>query len=192
MPRLLYFITHPNVEINKQIPITDWPLSGTGRIRMLACLKQPWISDITAIYSSTEQKAVDGATIIAKHLSLTFTQITELGEIDRSTTGFLPLQEFEQTADIFFSHPETSTRGWERAIDAQLRITKAITQLFNNDKTNGSIAIVSHGAVGALLYCELTKNKISRQWDQPANEGGNYFCFTLHPREVLHHWRSID
>ena len=34
MSRLFYFITHPNVAIRRDVPVTRWPLSDIGRSRM--------------------------------------------------------------------------------------------------------------------------------------------------------------
>lgn len=159
---------------------------------MRAGLRQPWISEVTAIYSSTEQKAIDGAAILAGHLSLGFEQIAELGENDRSATGFLPPEEFDRVADQFFAAPEVSVRGWERAVDAQSRIVRAVQGVGEAATSGGAIAIVSHGAVGTLLYCHLAGKPIDRCWDQPANGGGNYYSFTLSPRRVDSWWRPID
>jgi broad specificity phosphatase PhoE len=159
---------------------------------MRAGLRQPWISEVTAIYSSTEQKAIDGAAILAGHLSIGFQEVHDLGENDRSATGFLRREEFERVADQFFASPGLSVRGWERAIDAQLRIVRAVEHIAALDKTEGAIAIVSHGAVGTLLYCHLAREPIDRRWDQPPNGGGNFYSFTLSPRQVHSWWRPID
>jgi broad specificity phosphatase PhoE len=155
-------------------------------------LRQPWVRDISAIYCSTEQKAIDGATILAEHLSLPFHEVEALGENDRSATGFLPPDEFERVADQFFAAPDASVRGWERAVDAQARIVRAVEQIALEDKTGGTIAIVSHGAVGTLLYCHLAGEPIARRWDQPPNGGGNYYRFTLSPRAAHFWWRAFD
>jgi broad specificity phosphatase PhoE len=183
-----YFITHPNVVISRDVPVPRWPLSDVGKKRMRAGLSQPWIQEVTAIYCSTEQKAIDGARIMAEHLPLGFAEIEQLGENDRSATGFLPPDEFERVADEFFARPHESVRGWERAIDAQARVVRAIEGI----KAEGTIAIVSHGAVGTLLYCYLAGEPIARRWDQPPNGGGNYYAFTLAPRAVHSWWRAID
>ncbi len=159
---------------------------------MRALLSQPWISSVTSIYCSTEQKAIDGAVILADHLSLEYTRVEALGENDRTSTGFLPPDKFEATADAFFANPDASVLGWERAIDAQARIVRAVTDIAKADKTAGSVAIVSHGAVGALLYCHLTGQAISRRWDQPGNGGGNYYTFTLPSGEVHSGWKAGD
>jgi broad specificity phosphatase PhoE len=159
---------------------------------MRAGLQQPWVRELTSIYCSTEQKAIDGAAILAEHLFLPFEKVAELGENDRSATGFLPPDEFERVADQFFGAPEVSVRGWERAVDAQSRIVHAVEGISESDRSNGAIAIVSHGAVGTLLYCHLAGERISRRRDQPPNGGGNFYRFTLSPRRAHSWWRPID
>ena len=71
----LYFITHPNVVVSRDVPVPRWPLSELGRQRMRAGLRQPWVKDIKAVYCSTEQKAIDGARILADHLRLGITGV---------------------------------------------------------------------------------------------------------------------
>jgi hypothetical protein len=105
MARSYYFITHPDVVISRDVPITEWPLSERGRTRMRAGLEQPWVRTITSIYASSERKAIDGAQILAGHLSLDFERVPALGENDRSSTGYLPPSEFEAAADEFFAGP---------------------------------------------------------------------------------------
>jgi broad specificity phosphatase PhoE len=159
---------------------------------MTAGLRQPWVLGVSSIYASNEQKAIDSAAILADHLSMGYTCQEDLGENDRSSTGFLAPAEFEAVADQFFAAPDLSIRGWERAVDAQSRIVHAVTQISHKDQTHGSIAIVSHGAVGTLLYCFLTGRAISRQWDQPPNGGGNFFPFTTDPPSAAAWWSAID
>ena len=72
------------------------------------------------------------------------------------------------------------------------RIVRAVEKIVRTDKTAGAIAIVSHGAVGTLLYCHLAGEPIDRRWDQPPNGGGNFYRFTLSPRTVYSWWRAID
>jgi broad specificity phosphatase PhoE len=170
------------------VPVPRWPLSELGRNRMRAGLRQPWVRELSAIYCSGEQKAVDGAAILAEHLGIGFEVMEGLGENDRSATGFLPPEEFERVADQFFASPETSVRGWERAIDAQARVVRTVEGI----RATGPVAIVSHGAVGTLLYCHLAGKPIERRWDQPPNGGGNYYRFTLSPRMAHFWWRPID
>jgi broad specificity phosphatase PhoE len=113
-------ITHPNVVIDPGVAVTRWPLSELGRARMRAGLQQPWVRELTALHCSTEQKAIDSAQIVAEHVGLPIAQHEDLGENDRSATGFLPPPEFERLADNFFGRPHESARGWERAVGTLL------------------------------------------------------------------------
>jgi broad specificity phosphatase PhoE len=186
------FITHANVLIDPKVPVPEWPLSPRGRQRMRIGLRQPWVTELTAVYSSRERKAIDGAQLLADHCGLPLTTRAELGENDRSATGFLPPPQFERMADAFFARPHESVRGWERAADAQARIVAAVQAIDRDERSGGAIAIVSHGAVGTLLHCWLSGRDISRRWDQPGNGGGNWYAFTLEPRQALGHWQPLD
>jgi broad specificity phosphatase PhoE len=192
MGRRVYFITHPNAAIDPAVPVPEWPLSARGRERMSAGLRQPWVASVGSVYSSAERKARDGAAILAEHLGLPYQVIEALGENDRSATGFLPPDEFERVADQFFAEPGRPVRGWETAQDAQDRIVRATLGLVAADHGAGAIAIVSHGAVGTLLYCHLAGEPISRTRDQPANGGGNYFSFDAATLAPDGWWRPLD
>ena len=190
--RTVFFVTHPEVEINPAVPVPLWPLSDRGRARMQAALERPWVRRVRAIHCSTERKAIDAATILANGLGITFSTHENLGENDRSATGYLPKEEFERVADAFFARPTESVRGWERAVDAQARIVAAVDTVLKAAPPSGDIAIVAHGGVGALLLCALEGMAISRSQDQPAGGGGFYFPFDLATRLPRHGWTAID
>lgn len=191
-PRRFFFVTHPNVVIDRAIPVPRWPLSARGRERMRAGLDLPWVRDVGAVYCRTEQKAIDGAAILAAHVGVVHHVHDALNENDRSSTGFLPPREFERMADAFFANLTTSVRDSERAVDAQQRIVSAVQAIDRGEAAAGTIAIVSHGAVGTLLQCWLGGDAITRRWDQPQNGGGNWFAFTLEPPGLLSRWQAID
>jgi broad specificity phosphatase PhoE len=121
MQRRAYFVTHPNVVIDPALPVPEWPLSELGKTRVQAGLHQPWIDELSAIYTSAERKALDTAEILAAHLHVTYSVLEELGENDRSATGFLPPPEFERMADAFFvgklhgTHSSESLPPWQRS-----------------------------------------------------------------------------
>jgi broad specificity phosphatase PhoE len=187
----VYFITHPDVLIDPARPVTGWGLNPCGVARMRAMLTQDWVPRITHVACSTERKAIDGATIVATHLHLPFVTHPGLGENDRSSTGYLPKAEFEATADAFFANPEDSVRGWERAVDAQSRIASAVSEVLRAAPA-GDVAIVSHGAVGALLLCHLRHSPISRSADQPRGSGGFVLAFDRSNQQLRHGWQPID
>jgi len=188
----LHFITHPEVVIDPSVPVPDWPLSPEGVRRMGLALKQPWMTRLGSVFSSAERKATDAARMIADRFSLSPVVVPELGENDRSATGYLPKSEFEATADIFFARPEESVRGWERAVDAQRRISAAVERVITEAPGNGDIAIVSHGGVGALLLCHLKGVPISRAEDQPGAGGGCVYSFDPGTRALISGWRPIE
>ena len=185
-------ITHPDVAIDPAVPVPDWPLSARGRARMRAALDRDWPRGIRTIVSSRERKAIDAAQILAGGLGLEFTTLADLGENDRSATGYLARAEFEATADAFFAHPERSIRGWERAIDAQRRMVAAVDAVLAAAPAAGDVAIVSHGAVATLLMCALENLAISRAHDQPPGGGGHYYAFDRARRLLRHGWLAID
>lgn len=189
---LVFFISHANVAIDPDIPVPNWGLSEKGMLRHQKFNENKLVKNISAIYSSKEQKAIDAAQILSKHTGLNFQQLEALGEIDRSSTGYLAEDEFQATVNLFFENPDTSIRGWERAIDAQKRIVKAIKNIITLEKEKKDIAIVAHGGVGALLLSYLLKKDISRKFDQPFNGGGNYFCFERSTLKVRHDWKDIS
>ena len=183
----LYFLTHADVVIDPAIAITDWGLSERGRERIRAGLVQRWLPSVTAIWSSAERKALDTAEILAGHLGLDVLIKADLGENDRSSTGYLPRVEFERAADAFFANPERSVHGWAPACVEQGRIVTACESVGRTEQ-KGTPLIVSHGAVGALLLAHLLGQPISRELDQPRNEGGNWFSF----RDTAPRWSAFD
>lgn len=190
--RIVYFITHPEVIVDAEVPVPDWSLSERGLERMQQLKKHDWISDISTIYCSTEKKAIDGAEVVAEFCALPILKVADLGENDRSATGYMPSKEFELIADKFFAEPDSSVRGWETANAAQTRIVNAVNKLIGQDASDRSIAIVSHGAVGALLLCKLAGYPIDRKYDQPGAGGGNYYAFELETNKLLHEWKPVD
>ena len=90
---VILFITHAEVEIDPAVPVTEWGLSGRGRIRHEAF--NSFLSElgVAQIYCSAEQKAVDGAAIAARHLGKDYRVLAALHKNDRSATGYLPPAE---------------------------------------------------------------------------------------------------
>lgn len=183
-----YFLTHPEVRVQPDVPVTDWSLSSQGRLRLSCLLGQPWVSALRRIVASREEKAVETAVALAGHRGLMPTFDPELGENDRSATGYLPPIEFETVANEFFARPDQSVRGWETAIAAQHRITAAVARAVEG--SSGDTAVVSHGGVGTLLMCDLLCIPIDRRHDQPGQ--GSYFSFDFSTRQVRHGWRRLE
>lgn len=191
----VYFITHPDVVKSADVPVPRWPLSARGRERMTAMLARPWVSGTGAVYCSDEQKATDGAEILAAHLGLTYNVVPELGEVDRSSTGYLSEEEHAVAARLLFERPDESVRGWETARHAQERIIRAVDAVIESVESGsgiGDIAIVAHGGVGTLYLCQLKGAPISMTEAQPGRDGGYYFRFNAATKALSHGWVRID
>jgi broad specificity phosphatase PhoE len=187
-----YFITHPDVVIDPAIPVPRWPLSPVGMARMRRTLEQPWASELSRVFSSDEQKAQDGAQLLASALDIAHESDPELGENDRSATGYLAPEEFWPVVERFFGEPESSVRGWERAVDAQSRVVRAVRRAALACSPRETIAFVAHGAVGALLLCHLRDSPILRSAEQPGGGGGHYLSFNREAWTLDASWQRID
>jgi broad specificity phosphatase PhoE len=184
------YLTHPQVKIDPAVPVPSWGLSEVGRTRTESLANAEWLSGTTQIISSGERKAIETAEIIGGELNVTVEVREAMHENDRSATGFVPPDEFETVANQFFAHPLVSIKGWERAIDAQLRIVREVEHVLARNRA-GDVLFVGHGAVGTLLFCHYSGFAIGRTHDQPAG-GGYYFALVKDGRRVLHPWRRME
>jgi broad specificity phosphatase PhoE len=183
-----YFITHPEVVVDPDTPVPQWHLSDKGVHRMRAFASQADLGRLSAVWASTETKAIEAAGILAGHFGLPVGVHHGLHENDRSATGFLPPSEFDRMADAFFAKPEESVRGWERAVDAQARVAAAVDDILQGF-SGESIGLVAHGGVGTLLLCKYLGIPITRTADQPFQ--GHVWAFDVATRRVIHRWREI-
>lgn len=186
-----YYLTHPQVEIDPVRPVPLWRLSEKGRARLEAILPRTWLRSLRRIVASDETKAVETAAIIAAYTGVSIEIDAEMGENDRSSTGFLEPPAFEAAADCFFGEPEKSWNGWERAVDAANRIEQAVRRAMGSDKGAGPVLLVGHGGVGTLLKCRVAGHAISRDRDQPPG-GGNLFAFDLAAEKILCDWTPME
>lgn len=170
------YLTHPQVQIDPNVPVPDWGLSSIGRDRAAKAAALPWAAEIRHVISSAERKAVETAEIFTAACGLTLTSVEALHENDRSATGFLPPDEFETVADRFFANPDQSIRGWERAIDAQSRVVGAIRHALTGITAAEPVLFSGHGGVGTLLKCHLMGVTIDRKHDQTGG-GGCWYRF---------------
>lgn len=188
---IAYYISHPQVVQDPAIPVPQWTISEKGRARMMTLEGASWVASLSMIHASDERKAIDTAEILSRIADCRVAVHRDMGENDRSATGYLAPPEFEAMADAFFASPDVSVRGWERAIDAQVRIVTAVERVLASHDASEPIAFSGHGGVGTLLLCHLAGEPILRSHDQPPG-GGNVFAFAVGSRRLLFPWTPLE
>ena len=186
--RLLHVVTHPEVEVEPHRPVPQWGLSAAGRRRVQGLLQLSWVGDVRHVFASAERKALYTAEPLAAACGVAVTVEPDLGENDRSATGFLPPAEFEALADRFFARPGVSVSGWETAEAAQDRVGCAVRRCLDHAR-DGDVAVVTHGAVGTLLWCSLSSEPIDRVHDQPGQ--GSHYAVDLASMRPLSGWERL-
>lgn len=188
----ILFVTHPEVVIDPEIPVPRWPLSAKGRARMEALAEALADLPVRAVWSSDEQKALDGAEILSERLRAPHHVDAALGENDRSATGYIAPPRFWEVVAEFFAHPDVSVLGWETARDAQSRILAAMARVERGAQP-GLTVVVSHGGVGQLLTAALQNVAIGQEARSPNPSGGGYLRLETSPlRLVGDSWGDID
>jgi hypothetical protein len=55
------YLTHPQVQIDPDVPIPRWGLSSVGRERAARTAALPWVRSLGRVVSSDETKAIEAA-----------------------------------------------------------------------------------------------------------------------------------
>ena len=192
--RALY-VSHPQVQMNANVPVPLWGLSEEGRRRAEVFADSGVVPKGAMVFSSRERKALELAELLAARAGTLVLSDHLMGENDRSATGFLPPALFEAMADRFFARPEVSADGWERAVDAQARIVSTVTIALSSVPKGTAAVFCGHGAVGTLLKCHVAGRAIARSEDQGrtgGTGGGNCFVFDLSRRELHSEWTPLE
>jgi len=189
------YVTHPEVIIDPAVPVPLWSLSPEGEARARAFAQHPLVKRARRVVSSNERKAIELAQAMAVAARAPLTAEHEFAENDRSATGFVPSEHFEQLADAFFAHPDESVEGWEPASAAQARIAGAFEAAIALHDITQPIAFAGHGGVGTLLKCYLDDRPIARAEDQSRlgnPGGGNVLIIRLSDLSLQSDWLPME
>ena len=189
------YISHPQVEIDPKIPVEKWGLSKEGKRRAHAFAAKGKLATGAPIFSSKETKAMELAQILAHYSGSQIISKEHFGENDRSATGYLPPNAFEQQVTRFFARTEENVAGWESAVQAQTRIIGAVANAMASETENGPVIFTGHGCVGTLLKCYVGEHPIKQSEDQREMAhpgGGNVFAFDLAQGKLLCDWTPME
>ena len=190
--RYLFYLSHPQVDIKPEQPVTDWSLSNQGWARVMGLAARRWPKAPCHVFSSPETKARQTAAILANPLGVPVLILPRTGEVDRSSTGYLPHDEHEGQADLLFAAPTESANGWERAVDAQARMLASVAQVQRTHPV-GDLLMVGHGAVGTFLWCALSGRRIHRSEDQYPGGGCIWMAqLTVTGAKPLQAWAPME
>lgn len=193
---LLRYISHPQVVQDPAVPVPRWGLSAEGRRRAEVLAGRPWLDTVGRLVASDETKAKETAVVLADRLGLAVEIRPASGETDRSATGYVAPERYEDLTARYFAHPEESADGWERAVDSQRRVIEALSDLAARPvgepaaPDRPDVAVAGHGGVGTLLWCHLAGLAIDRRHDQPGQ--GHYWTWDRTAGVAVHPWRPID
>ncbi len=191
MPRIVRYLTHPQVDIDPAREVTQWSLNALGHERVKRLCGATALANTAVVVSSAERKAIETARPLAAAIGCPMEIRRRMHENDRSATGYLPAHEFEAVADQFFAKPDISVRGWETAQAAQDRIVREVQRALS-DFPEGDVLFVGHGGVGTLLYCHLSGKPISRNFDQGPGGGGNVITFSPDQPQNVTSWQPME
>jgi broad specificity phosphatase PhoE len=186
----IIYLSHPEVKIDPQRAVSDWEISEQGRRRLIAASKRGWPGRGWRLIASPEVKAQQTAEFLSNAFALPLHTHPDMGEVDRSATGYLPYDAHEALADALFAQPAIGPQGWESAQAASQRITKAFQEVLAEVSDN--MIFVGHGAVGSFLWCALTKTPISRAADQ--RRCGSFWAGSMGPDGFVpvHPWQALE
>lgn len=183
----LIYISHPETEADAEVPVAQWPLAGQGISRAITLSRRNWPGKAWRAIASGEAKAQQTAKIL---FPSGFETWNELGEIDRSATGWLEAEDHAEQMRLFYEEPHESARGWERAVDARARMEAAVRRIWMAGRDT---VLVGHGTVGTLLWSALLKSGIDQRHHQSSN-GQGWMAESFGPGawRPIHGWRPFE
>lgn len=187
MKTTLIYITHPQVDLDPEIEISKCKISSEGWIAVDRLLKSNFWKGVKALYSSEETKAVQVAEKTSQTFGLRLRSLESLNELDRESTGLLPLEEYMDAVKFTYKNPEESFRGWETLQSSFERNTKTISNIMAGD-TGKTVAIIGHGSAGTLIKCFI--KGVSPSFKEDPQKTGCYFVADWDNKEIISDWQS--
>lgn len=187
-PDVAIYLTHPEVVIDPDVPVPDWGLTTIGAVRVAdAAARMP--KGPCHVVSSAERKALETAWPFGARAGQPVEVRPGMHENDRTATGYLSPDRFEEARVAFFTSPDRSYCGWETAVQAQARIMAEVRAVLDA-RDGGPVLFCGHGGVGALLMSGLLGADIALDADRGG--GGHWFAFGRGSGQIQSDWRPLE
>ena len=99
-------------------------------------------------------------------------------------------QGIKESHEPYATFRTVPSAGGRHAFETYLQINRVSDML----PASGRDIVLTIDLSGSMQKEDfsLDGQPISRRWDQPGNGGGNWYAFTLAPRQALGHWQPLD
>ena len=162
--QLLLLVRHSRPTISDDTSYRDWPLSDEGRGLALRAAEYVVGFKPSLICSSDECKAMETASIIARHCGVDVEVVPDLREHDRTGVPWRDAATRQRELEALFANPNRVVFGSESGAQALHRLTAVIDRL--TMRAPGPWVMVTHGTVMALFLAKLTCRAALDIWSQ--------------------------
>ena len=152
----LLLIKHSEPAVDLELPPSKWQLSGRGKQR--AGLLGDYLADlgVSALYSSSEAKAVETADIIGAAIGLPVDVVHDLREHDRASTPVIDAEKWRSLVIEAIRKQDEQIYGAEPVSTARKRFGRAVERLMKpHERYDKTVAVVSHGTVISTFAAAL-------------------------------------
>jgi broad specificity phosphatase PhoE len=128
-----------------------WPLSQEGEAQASALAEAPLWEEVSAVYSSTESKA------LATVRPASATHGLEIEEDERLREARRParwIKDYEDAVRRYLEHPGNPVEEWESAPDVRARMVECIGEISTRHPEK-SVAVCGHGLALTLYLSTL-------------------------------------
>ncbi len=188
---IVRYLTHPQVQIDPDVPVPQWGLSPLGRARIEAIANAAWLSRTTQIVASGERKAIETAEILARPRGIMI-EIRKPMPRERSLRHRLPAAARVRRG----REPVFRGAACERSrLGARGRCAGPHRSRGRSRAARAIVrATLSSSAMAPSARCcsaTMPACPIDRVHDQGPG-GGHVFTFVKEGRRVLHAWRRME
>lgn len=131
-----------------------WPLSPEGEAEARHLASAPFWTEVSAMYSSTEEKALSTVRPAAEEHGLEIRLDERLSEVRRPPVW---IAGYEAAVRRFLERPDDPPEGWEPSTTARARVIACLREIAGRHPDEG-VAVCGHG-LALTLYLGMLEGK---------------------------------